>query len=457
MRTDLTNTTQRGSVRKKGNSWYIRFSELDSDGHWRKRELKGGKTKKEAETKLRKLLDDYLEKGYICDAKNMTLSELADIWYDNEIEPSSLSTNGRNDYKNIIKNHIKKHSIGATKLNAITPIVLQAYIDEKYFGKTDENGMVLSKAYSESHVRKHFIVLNSIFKYSVHPMHLLPENPMQYIKKRKKEKAVSLFAKEDISSVDTIFHSEFLRIIDFLKQEEKNHYLELPVQIAYYTGMRAGEVCALTWQDIDLKNRQILVQRTMYYDGENTCWELKVPKSGSARTIEFGDQLYNILTTAKNKQAEMELKYGSLYQHHYYQESSIKNRHHVQIFTEISEEIETLSSRATKGLFKENLNKRKPFFPLSFVCSKDNGGLLTTQTIKWLNKLIQKNVTGMEKFHFHMLRHTYATNLVNNGANIKDVQSLLGHSDVSITLNTYTHADTTSRRTAVDILEKITT
>ena len=43
-------------------------------------------------------------------------------------------------------------------------------------------------------------------------------------------------------------------------------------------------------------------------------------------------------------------------------------------------------------------------------------------------------------FHFHTLRHTYTTNLLSNGAQPKDVQELLGHSDVSTTMNVYAHA-----------------
>lgn len=56
-------------------------------------------------------------------------------------------------------------------------------------------------------------------------------------------------------------------------------------------------------------------------------------------------------------------------------------------------------------------------------------------------------------FHFHCLRHTYASTLVLNGANIKDVQSLLGHSDIKITLNTYSHVTEKSRKKAVNIFE----
>lgn len=53
----------------------------------------------------------------------------------------------------------------------------------------------------------------------------------------------------------------------------------------------------------------------------------------------------------------------------------------------------------------------------------------------------------------HMFRHTYATTLVAAGANVKDVQELLGHSDIKITLNTYSHVTRQTRKRAVGIFE----
>ena len=64
-------------------------------------------------------------------------------------------------------------------------------------------------------------------------------------------------------------------------------YLALPIQIAYHTGMRAGEVCGLTWDDIDFENQVLYVRRSMYYDKDLKTWELKVPKNGKPRAIDF--------------------------------------------------------------------------------------------------------------------------------------------------------------------------
>ena len=61
----------------------------------------------------------------------------------------------------------------------------------------------------------------------------------------------------------------------------------------------------------------------------------------------------------------------------------------------------------------------------------------------------------MEGFHFHTLRHPYTTNLLTSGAQAKDVQELLGHSDVRTTMNVYAHATREAKRTSARLLDKV--
>ena len=58
-------------------------------------------------------------------------------------------------------------------------------------------------------------------------------------------------------------------------------------------------------------------------------------------------------------------------------------------------------------------------------------------------------------FHFHTLRHTYTNNLLSNGAQPKDVQELLGHSDVSTTMNVYAHATREAKQNFARLLDKV--
>ena len=67
----------------------------------------------------------------------------------------------------------------------------------------------------------------------------------------------------------------------------------------------------------------------------------------------------------------------------------------------------------------------------------------------------KKKLDGFEDFHFHMLRHTFTSNLLSNGAAPKDVQELLGHADVSTTMNIYAHSKREAKRTSARLLDKV--
>ena len=75
--------------------------------------------------------------------------------------------------------------------------------------------------------------------------------------------------------------------------------------LACYTGMRTGEVFALTWEDIDFDNRKIYINKTVYMKlkNNNGRWYLGTTKTeGSTRYVYMGETLYRILVNYKNYQ-----------------------------------------------------------------------------------------------------------------------------------------------------------
>ena len=83
---------------------------------------------------------------------------------------------------------------------------------------------------------------------------------------------------------------------------------------------------------------------------------------------------------------------------------------------------------------------------IDFICRREDGTLMRPTSVGTVCRIISKKLPGFEGFHFHVLRHTYTTNLLLNGARPKDVQELLGHSDVSTTMNIYAHATRESKK-----------
>ena len=67
----------------------------------------------------------------------------------------------------------------------------------------------------------------------------------------------------------------------------------------------------------------------------------------------------------------------------------------------------------------------------------------------------RKKVEGLEDFHFHQLRHTFTSNLLSNWSAPKDVQELLGHADVSTTMNICANATREAKRTSARLLDKV--
>ena len=248
-------------------------------------------------------------------------------------------------------------------------------------------------------------VLQGAFRFAVFPKKLISFNPMQYVVWRGKKEEYELFADEggEVDSTPTIDHQQFVMLEDFLKK--KNNPALLPMQIAYYTGLRIGEVCGLTWQDINLDGQYLTVRRSMRYNGQRH----------------------------KNR-----FKYGELYHLNYYKEVKEKDRTYYEVYSL------PRTDEVPDG-YKE----------ISFVCLRPDGAYESPSTVGVMTRSAKKKLEGFEDFHFHMLRHTFTSNLLSDGAAPKDVQELLGHADVSTTMNIYAHSKREAKRTSARLLDKV--
>jgi integrase len=172
--------------------------------------------------------------------------------------------------------------------------------------------------------------------------------------------------------------------------------------LAIETGMRKGELCGLMWDDVDINARRISVRRTLLKAGPEPV--LGVPKTGRGRAITISPQTASLLRKHQLRQKELKLSLG--------------------------------------GAYKDR----------DFVFAKENGDPIQINNFgqRSFANLIES--AGVKKIRFHDLRHTCATLLLAKGVNPKIVQERLGHSDISMTLNRYSHVTPTMQDQAARLL-----
>ena len=426
----------KGSVRKKGKKWYYRFYIEDESGNLVQREFVGTESKSETEALLRKAMEDYEEKKFVAKSENATVGMLLDMWVEEELKPGSLSNGTVMAYQGTV-NRIKQHPIGSRKLKTVTADHLQAYMDFLSFGGTNPDGTT-AKALSKGYLRLFSAVLQGAFRFAVFPKRLITFNPMQYVVWRGKKEDYDLFSDEDgnTDSTPTLSHEQYLKLEEFLKK--KDNPALLPIQIAYYTGLRIGEVCGLTWQDVNLDKQYLTVRRSMRYNGARHKTEIGATKRKKVRTVDFCNTLAAILKAAKTEQHKNRLQYGGLYHLNYYTEVKEKDRTYYEVYSL------PRTDEIPEG-YKE----------ISFVCLRPDGAYESPSTVGIMCRTASRKVEGLEGFHFHQLRHTFTSNLLSNGAAPKDVQELLGHADVSTTMNIYAHDTREAKRTSARLLDKV--
>ena len=181
--------------------------------------------------------------------------------------------------------------------------------------------------------------------------------------------------------------------------------------------MRTGEVFALTWNDIDLDNRIIKINKTVYAKDkeENGRWYLGATKTlGSSREIYICDTLYSVLSDYQKLQSKYKKEYGKKYKQYILKE--IKNKYGKLVEYKVIQS----SSKYNK---------------VQMVFTRKDGTYSETDIIKYPFKIIHHEL-GIN-CRFYDLRGNFATKTLRKGCEIKDISKLLGHSSFETTENYY--------------------
>lgn len=198
--------------------------------------------------------------------------------------------------------------------------------------------------------------------------------------------------------------------------------------------MRTGEVFALTWDDIDLENRIIKINKTVYAKDkeENGRWYLGIAKTiGSSREVYICDTLYSVLSDYKNLQVKYKKEYGKKYKRYTLKE--IKNKY---------------GKLVEYKIIKSNSKRNR----VEMVFTRKDGTYSGTDIIRYPFRIIHHEL-GIQ-CRFYDLRGNFATICLRNGCEIKDIAEILGHKRIETTENYYISSTSEDKKTVSKILEQ---
>ena len=357
------------------------------DGRWEGRYKKGinssgkiiygsvyGKSYKETKEKLFTILF-HNDTNVILKRKECTFGVILERWLSNNRIRYKGAT--ENKYRYLIDTHIMPE-LGSIKISELTSTRINSYLQQKMeYGRLDGKGGL-----SASYIRTITLVIKSALAFACNeelcnPLKTPILNPS--------------IPKNEI----TILNIEQQKKLEsFLTQNIDG--TKIGILISLHTGLRCGEVCALSWDDIDLVNQIIHVRHTIS--------RVRKSNTGTATIL--------VIDSPKTESSMRDIPISSM-----------------------------LLPFLIKMKEKSNSN---------FVIS-DNSSFVSTRTYDYrYHKVLKEcNITPI---NYHALRHTFATRCIESGVDIKSLSEILGHSTVGITLNTYVHSSMELKRAQLEKL-----
>lgn len=353
---------------------------------------------REKEQQIQKDIQD----GINTNSANMTLNQLFNIYMDGK---ANIRESTRCNYENDWNISVKQSILGDMKISQIK----QIHVKKLYAELSKRN-------FKGSTIQTCHVLLSSVFQMAV-DSDMLRKNPCKGCQKE---------IKVEPSQRQALTVKEQNILLDFV-ENSKTYNVYLPMlTFALSTALRIGEIIGLTWNDIDLKNNLIHVRRQLIYRdfGDGYKLHVELPKSRS------GNRDISLTAIARKsllKQKELDLVLGK----------RVKER----------------PIDGIKG-FVFITSNGTPILPFNFNDVLRN---ITNAYNKKESKLAaaeHREPILLPHITAHILRHTACTRMAEAGMDPKILQGIMGHSDISMTMNVYNHGSIERMQNEMKKLEK---
>lgn len=331
---------------------------------------RSGKSLREKEAEINALLANNID----IDGAKLTLLDVVARYLEYLYNRKELSHNTKKGY-NVTVNTLKQYTLGHMEIGKIKP----EHCD-KWFSD-------MKKKYRGSSIQNQISLIKRSFEYAIDHDYII-KNPFRNI----------VADRSDSKTIEAIPIDEMKRFLYFCSTDAHSKHCYEMIYILFWTGLRASELCGLTIDNIDMKNRMIKVEKQLQCLNRRHIVTDTKTKNG-VRYIPMTDGVYKCFA------------------------SVLKNRY-------LKGDIEPVC-------YDERGNSYKGFV---FLATRSRKTIVRSHVEEYLQNCIKRynraNPSNpIRKFEPHVCRHTFATNM--QGLPLKTLQSILGHGNVRTTMNHY--------------------
>lgn len=379
-----------GSIRERGNGVELRIR-INGKQH-----SFYGKSESEARRKLREYRKKSKENADSVEYSKEYLSNYIENWLltykFGKIKDSSYDILER-----VFNNQIKPSQIAQKKLKDITIDDMQFFVDD------------IASKYSESILKKTIEIMNPTIKRAVIE-NKMKFNPLDFVAMPKKSIIIGMDVNDSIEQTYTDQEVEKITKVCMsfygTNTRNTNRYRYAPAYILLLnTGMRVGELAALTWKDVDFEKKIVKINKT-------------VSTIKNRNRFEVDSKKVNIITTTKTQ----------------------KSNRVIPMNEAASLVLQELKRRQTDMGIKSD-----------YVISTKDGKVMLVRVIEQtFSRICEEN--GIQYRGVHALRHTFGSILVRKGVDIKVISEILGHSTVQFTYDRYIHIIKEMKAQAINLI-----